>query len=75
MNVHLRILYFSRSSHRGNATAAWLEAITYADLGDDAALERAIDRILEIDPEVNTQDEADRWMTLLMSDLEEMRKG
>ena len=52
-----------------------LEAITYADMDDEAALGTAIDRILEIDPEVNTRDEADRWMTLLLSDLEEMRKG
>lgn len=55
--------------------SVWLEAITYADMGDEAALGTAIDQILEIDPEVNTRDEADRWMTLLMSDLEEMRKS
>jgi hypothetical protein len=56
-------------------SAVWLEAIIYADMGDDAALDASIDKIIEIDPEIDSRDEADRWMTLLMSDLEELRKG
>jgi len=34
-----------------------------------------IERIIKLDPEVEPVEETDKWVTLLLSDLEEMRKS
>lgn len=53
--------------------AAWLRAIIYADQEQRAALEREYDRLIVLDPEVDSYEDADDWMELLLEDLRELR--
>lgn len=56
-------------------SAVWLKAIIYADRDDRAAVEKEYDRLIVLDPEVSSYEDADHWMELLLKDLEEMRRG
>lgn len=55
--------------------AVWLKAIIYADQGDRAAVEKEYARLIVLDPEVSSVEEADEWMELLLGDLAEIRSG
>lgn len=53
--------------------AAWLRAIVYADQDQRAALESEYDRLIVLDPEVDSYEDADEWMQLLLEDLADLR--
>lgn len=56
-------------------SAVWLKAIIYADQDNRAAVEKEYDRLIVLDPEVSSYQDADHWMKLLLEDLAEMRQG
>ena len=56
-------------------SAVWLKAIIYADQGHRDALEKEYDRLIVLDPEISSYEDADHWIELLLKDLEEMREG
>ncbi len=79
-NNHQRALAFATAGETSEdanyrLSAVWLKTIIYADQGDREAVEKEYDRLIVLDPEVSSVEDADRWMELLLEDLEEMRQG
>jgi len=56
-------------------SAVWLEAIIYADQDNREALEKEYDRLIVLDPDISSYEDADHWIELLLKDLEKMRQG
>ena len=54
--------------------AIWIKALNYAEQKEEALLAQEFNKILEMDPEVDSVDEAQRWIDLLLLDLEDLRK-
>jgi len=75
---HQRALAFANVAETSDdaddrCSAVWLKAIIYADQGDREALEKEYDRLIEVDPEISTREDAELWTKRLIGDLEEMR--
>ena len=50
-------------------------AMVFADQGDKAGLETTYQRILELDPETQSVEDAAEWLETLMADLKELRQS
>jgi len=61
------------ANHR--VAAVWLKAIIYADQGNEKALEKEYDRLVILDPEVESIENARNWMEVLIKDLNELRNS
>jgi len=61
------------ANHR--LAAVWLKAIIHADQGDEAAKVKEYDRLVALDLEVASVEDAGKWMELLLMDLADLRQG
>lgn len=61
------------ANHR--VAASWLKAITYADNGQQDELNGEYQKLVILDSEIDSVESAEKWMILLLQDLEELRKG
>ena len=55
--------------------AVWMKAIILADQGEETAMTSEYERLIVLDPEVSSVDDAEMWMNLLLEDLEALRQG
>jgi hypothetical protein len=52
----------------------WMKAVIQADQGNTAEVEKEFQRLIVLDPEVQTTADAETWMELLMEDLRGLRE-
>jgi len=77
---HARALAFANAgetsydaNHRW--AAVWLKAIIYADQGNEKAKNQEYERLVVLDPEIASAQDAAKWMDPLLTDLEDLRQG
>ena len=52
-----------------------MKATIHADQGDTDAKEKEYERLIVLDPEVSSAKDAEKWMKLLLADLNDFRQG
>lgn len=77
---HARALAFANAGETSSdanyrLAAVWLQAIIHADQGDEEATVREYERLIVLDPEVGSVEDAGKWMELLMMDLSDLRQS
>ena len=61
------------ANHR--VAASWLKAMAYEDSGREEELQKEYEKLVILDGEVNTVEEASKWMDVLKTYLDDLRKG
>jgi hypothetical protein len=61
------------ANHR--LAAVWLKAIIYADQGKNQELEKEYERLIVLDPEVDSVEDGKNWMKILLDEVNELRKS
>ena len=61
------------ANHR--VAASWLKAMAYEDSGQEEELQKEYEKLVILDGEVNTVEEASKWMDVLNTYLVDLRKG
>ena len=61
------------ANHR--VAASWLKAMAYEDSGREEELQKEYEKLVILDGEVNTVEEASKWMGVLKTYLDDLRKG
>ncbi len=79
-NDHKKALAFANvgetskdANHR--LAAVWLKATIYADQGKNQELEKEYERLIVLDPEVDSVEDGKNWMKILLDEVNELRKS
>lgn len=77
---HTRALAFANTGETSSDAnhrwaAVWLKAIIYADQGNEKAKNQEYKRLVVLDPEIASVEDAAKWMDPLLTDLEDLRQG
>ncbi len=76
---HARALAFANAGETSSDAnhrwaAVWLKAVIYADQGDEEAANKEYERLVVLDPEIESVEDAAKWMDLLLMDLSDLRQ-
>ena len=61
------------ANHR--VSASWVKAIIYADSGQQELLQKEYEKLVILDSEVSSVENAEKWMVIFLLDLEDLRNG
>jgi len=61
------------ANHR--MSAVWMKAIILADQGNTEELNKEYERLIVLDPEVESVEDGEKWMELLLKDLSDFREA